>query len=141
MNIGFIGYSGKPFDKVKAQKIIDEILMKEGIGEYFTAGTDKSRDVSIISGATDLGIPGMVYHTAEKYNFKTIGVMCKRGYDRDNTLYPCDEIYAVGENWGDESELFISKIDRLYKIGGGEQSDKEKKMAEAAGIQVFEYKL
>jgi hypothetical protein len=29
----------------------------------------------------------------------------------------------------------------LYKIGGGEQSDKEKKMAEAAGIQVFEYKL
>ena len=71
MNIGFIGYSGKPFDKVKAQKIIDEILMKEGIGEYFTTGADKSRDVSIVSGATDLGIPGMVYHTAEKYNFKT----------------------------------------------------------------------
>ena len=141
MNIGFIGYSGKPFDKEKAQKIIDEILMKEGIGEYFTAGTDKSRDVSIISGATDLGIPGMVYHTAEKYNFKIVGVMCKRGYDKDNTLYPCDEIYAVGENWGDESELFISKIDRLYKIGGGEQSDKEKKMAEAAGLPVFEYKL
>ena len=141
MNIGFIGYSGKPFDKEKAQKIIDEILVKEGLTEYFTTDMNRPKDVAIVSGATDLGIPGMVYHTAEKYNFKTIGVMCKRGYDKDNTLYPCDEIYAIGEDWGDESETFISKIDRLYKIGGGEQSEKEKGMAEAAGIPVFEYKL
>ena len=65
--------------------------------------------------------------------------MCKEGYDCD--LYPCDEIYAIGSDWGDESETFINIIDMMYRIGGGPQSLKEVDMAKKKGIPVIEYEL
>jgi len=34
-----------------------------------------------------------------------------------------DEEYIEGENWGDESEKFLSMLDRMVKIGGGNQSE------------------
>lgn len=133
MKIGFIGYCDTPFDKKKAQKIIEEIFTD--IQRYV------NEEIIIVSGASDCGVIGMIYHESEKYNYKTVGIMCKQGYDKNNQLYPCDIIYAVGNNWGDESEAFINNIDLLYKIGGGEQSMKEKHMAKLKNISVLEYEL
>ena len=82
-------------------------------------------------------IPKLVYETL-KYN-KTIGIMCKDGYNYP--LYPCDVIYAIGNNWGDESEFLIDHIDVLIKIGGGKQSIKELQMAKNKGIPIYEFEL
>jgi hypothetical protein len=68
--------------------------------------------VNIITGATNLGIPKMVYDKANEENirlgkrFNLVGVMAKEGYEYE--LYPCDIIYAYGKNFGDESKEFIS---------------------------------
>lgn len=130
MRIGFVGYSAGKYDKKKAQEIIDKI---------FNDIYSKYQNVEIVSGATYLGIPAQVYEKADEYGFKTIGIMCKDGYNCD--LYPCDEIYAIGDNWGDESNFFISDIDVLYRIGGGKQSLDETKKVKELCKQVIEYDL
>lgn len=128
--IGFIGYSAMKFDENKAKEIIHNIFKSFNDNE----------DYVIVSGATNMGIPKLVYEEAENYdNMYLTGIMCKDGYTCE--LYPCDNILAIGDNWGDESETFIDLIDELYKIGGGPQSENEKKMALEKGIPVFEYKL
>ena len=131
MKIGFVGFSASKFDEAKAQKTID--LIFRSIIPHFD---DR---IEIVSGTTYMGIPGMIYEEASKYGYKTIGVMCKEGYECD--LYPCDEIYAIGDNWGDESKTFIKMIDILFRIGGGPQTLKEVEMAKARGIPVYEYEL
>ena len=128
--IGFIGYSASNFDETKAKKIIKDIF------ETF----DNDEDYVIVSGATNMGIPKLVYSEANKYeNMHLVGIMCKEGYSYE--LYPCDTILAIGDSWGEESETFISFIDELYKIGGGPQSEKELKMALEAGLPTYEYNL
>ena len=130
MRIGFVGYSAGKYDVKKAQEIIDTI---------FNDINKKYQNVEIVSGATYMGIPGQVYEKASEYSFKTIGFMCKEGYDC--VLYPCDEIYAIGDNWGDESSFFITDIDMLYRIGGGKQSLEEVKVVKNLGKPVIEYEL
>jgi len=125
MKIGFIGYSETKFDITKANNIIKHI--KNNINE----------NDEIVSGATMYGIPKLVYNSFK--NNKKIGIMCKQGYNCD--LYPCDIIYVIGDNWGDESQFFIDYIDVLYKIGGGKQSIKEKQLAIEKKIPVYEYNL
>lgn len=127
--IGFVGYSAMKFDESKAKEIIHTIF------ESF----NDDEDYVIVSGATNMGIPKLVYEEAENYDMYLMGVMCKDGYTCE--LYPCDNILAVGNNWGDESETFIDLIDELYKIGGGPQSEKETEMALKKGIPVYDYKL
>jgi hypothetical protein len=127
--IGFVGYSAMKFDESKAKEIIHTIF------ESF----NDDEDYVIVSGATNMGIPKLVYEEAENYDMYLMGVMCKDGYTCE--LYPCDNILAVGNNWGDESEIFIDLIDELYKIGGGPQSEKETEMALKKGIPVYDYKL
>lgn len=134
IKIGFVGYSAGKFDKAEAQKIIDEIFSK-----LHEIAQEENEELAIVSGATYMGIPAMIYDKASEYELKTIGVMCKEGYDCD--LYPCDEIYAIGDNWGDESETFINMIDIMYRIGGGPQSLEEVKKAKQKGIPVIEYEL
>lgn len=141
INIGFIGYSDTKFNLEKANEIVDDIF-DEIISKY-----SKRYDViNIISGATNIGIPSIIYHKAVNENensicsFNTIGIMCKDGYNYE--LFPCDIIYAVGNNWGDESETFLSKINVLYKIGGGKQSIEEYNIANKnKEIICREYKL
>lgn len=132
--IGFVGYSAGKFDKKEAQKIIDDIFTK-----LIKAAEEEKEELVIVSGATYMGIPGLIYDKASEYGLKTVGVMCKEGYDCD--LYPCDEIYAVGDNWGDESETFINMLDIMYRIGGGPQSQNEVKKAKDKGILVIEFEL
>ena len=125
--VGFVGYSSVDFDKEKAIKIIDEIFY------------NLNADDIIVSGATNMGIPKLVYEEARRLNMKTIGVMPKEGKDYD--VFPVDELIIVGEKFGDESIEFLSSIEVLYKIGGGAQSISEFKKAKDLKIEVYEYEI
>lgn len=134
LKIGFVGYSYGKFSLRKARKILDEIF--DIIKKKYKP---KYEVIEIVTGATALGIPKLVYQYADQNSYKTIGIMCKDGYNYP--LYPCDKIVAIGNSWGDESESFITYIDILYKIGGGSQSNAEAEMARKAYKPVFEYEL
>lgn len=131
VKIGFVGYSGRPFDKDKAREIISNIF--DEIRNLYKG------NVEIVTGATNLGIPALVYEEAVKQGYPTTGIMCKEGYTCE--LFPCDKIFAIGENWGDESETFIHYIDILYRIGGGKQSLDEVEKAKSLGKVVTEFEL
>lgn len=134
MNIGFVGYSAAKFDERKAKDIIIKIF------DHIDLYHDKEQ-VKIVSGGTLFGIPKFVYYEAAKRGYKTVGVICKHGWDSDNELFPVDELYTEGEDWGDESKKFIEILDHLYKIGGGKQSIKEFEMAKSKGITTTEFDL
>lgn len=132
MNIGFVGYSATKFDESKAKTIITKVF--DGIEKVYN-----KEEITIVSGATNLGIPKLVYEEAKKRKLFTVGVMCKEGYECE--LFPCDVIYAYGDNWGDESKNFIEMIDVIIRIGGGEQSFNEVKMAKEQNKIVYEFDL
>ena len=134
IKIGFVGYSYGKFSLRKAKKILGEIF--DNIKKTYKPRYEL---IEIVTGATALGIPKLVYQFAEQEGYKTVGVMCKDGYNYP--LYPCDKIVAIGDNWGDESEAFINYIDILYKVGGGNQSAHELEMAKKAHKPTFEYEL
>jgi len=131
MKIGFVGYLSN-FDENKANAILKAIF-EQLMNNY------KSDEIEIVSGATNIGIPKLVYEHAKKFGIKCIGVMCKKGYEYE--LFPCDEIYAIGNDWGDESEFFTSFIDALIRIGGGKQSLNEVELATKKGKIVTEFEL
>jgi hypothetical protein len=131
MNIGFIGYSASKFDSDKAYKIIRNIF-KNKIDPL-------DKDIKIVSGATNLGIPKIVYEIADKKNYYTIGIMCSKGFNYE--MFDVNKLYVEGNEWGEESELFLDTIDILFKVGGGEQSKKELNKAKKRGIKTFEYDL
>src|SRR5690606_8584996 len=124
---GFVGYSSTKFDEKEAKDIIDKIFLSL-----------TNNDI-IVSGGTAVGIPLLIYKKAKSMNMKTIGIMCKKGYDYE--VFPVDEMIVVGEDWGDESKEFLGSIEILYRIGGGKQSLEETKEAKRMGIEVHEYDL
>lgn len=88
-----------------------------------------SGKIDIVSGLTDVGIPGIAYHlvTSGRINKdafgKTVGIACAKA--KDYPRFPVDEKHIIGSEWGDESEFFVDYIDALVRIGGGEQSHRE----------------
>lgn len=68
-----------------------------------------------------------------------MGIMCKKGYDYK--LFPVDKMIVVGDEWGEESQEFLSSIEVLFRIGGGEQSHEEATKAKKMNIEVHEYEL
>lgn len=113
--IGIVGYSGQKFDSFEATSIL------------ITALTERQKahpeGCVVVSGYTDLGIPGIAYRIADKLGMETAGIACFKAYE--NPRWPCDEVTIVGDNWGDESEVFLESIDELVKVGGGKQSAAE----------------
>ena len=124
--LGVIGYSSSKFDVVKAKEIISSFY-------------DQFDDLVIVSGLTNLGIPAIAYAEAKKREWKTSGIACQKA--KDFAVFPCDHIIMIGENWGDESEFFLSRIDMLLKVGGGTQSEAEYARALELEIECYEYKL
>lgn len=145
INIGFVGCSDVPNSAVE-KEMRDEISRIFSIIERkYCNEQHQDVEINIITGATNCGISKYVYETATKFNneygqwFTLVGVMAKEGYKYE--LYPCDVIYALGEKFGDESEFFIKIVDELYKIGGGNQSQREFAMAQEKGIPCYEYSV
>ena len=128
--VGIVGYSAQEFDKEKAQYLVNAALQP-----YANLGSD----LMIVSGLTNLGIPALAYAWAVNNCARTKGIACKKASDFE--CFACDEVTIVGENWGDESPVFLSAIDLLIRIGGGKQSFSEVEKAKELQIPVIEYDL
>jgi len=131
--IGVVGYSDdKVFDHIIAKALLS--IAFDVIEKVFP-----SEDLEIVSGLTDMGIPGIAYRMAEKRGWKTVGISAKEA--KEYSCYAVDKEIIVGEKFGDESEKFIEYIDCLVRVGGGKQSLKETEMAKNKEIPVYEYDL
>jgi len=129
--VGVMGYSDQGFDATLAMKMLNEafdIIQRES-----------GREVRIVSGYTNLGIPALAYQEAVRRGWKTVGVACNKAKDYD--VFPCDKVIIVGEDWGDESQAFLAKCEVFIQIGGGAQSHREAEKAIKSGKAVFVYDL
>jgi len=132
--IGIVGFSGGKYN-VKVAEALLELAIKL-VEEY---ESKEGKDVSLVSGLTDMGIPGMAYRIAQKKGWKTVGIACEKAHE--NPCFPVDEEIIVGKEWGDESETFLDSIDVVIRVGGGAQSFEEVKKAKDKGIKAYEYDL
>ena len=114
ISIGFIGYSDdNKFDHGRAKQIIADIFYV--LGNKYCTEDNMDVKINIVSGATNQGIPKLVYEEARTYNaqygewFTVVGIMPFEGYNYE--LFHCDEIYVFGERFGDESHNFITGIE------------------------------
>lgn len=131
MRVGLVGYSKQKFDESEALACIKQAFdYLEESGDYKYA---------LVSGLTDLGIPGIGYREADRRGWYLIGVACHKA--KEYNCYPVHKEIFVGNNWGDESERFINEIDILIRVGGGEQSLAEVAMAHERGIMTMEFDL
>lgn len=133
LSVGVMGFSSQEFDKEKAL-----MFLQQAFDQIRTLTTPGVR-IEIVSGYTNLGIPGLAYAEAAQRGWKTVGIACEKA--KEYELFPCDEILIVGENWGDESQTFLDRCDTFIRIGGGKQTIKETVLAKALGKPIKEYDL
>jgi hypothetical protein len=133
ISVGVVGYSNdKKFDHEIAKTLM-AAAFKNVMASFDT------EDIEIVSGWTSSGIPKIAYDMAKKYKFSTVGLSAKEAEEYET--YDVDKVIIEGEKFGDESEKFIDYIDCLIRVGGGDQSMNETKMAKEKGLEVFEYDL
>lgn len=132
INIGLVGYSSQKFDEDEAKDLIKEAF--DWVEEEY-----KGKTFCVVSGLTDMGIPALGYREADKRGWTTTGVAPEASKEFD--YYDVDEIIIEGEDWGEESDKFLSMIDVFVKIGGGKQSKEEFSKAKEKGIKTWEGKL
>lgn len=133
LSVGVMGFSGAKFDTQKAFQNLNQAF--EVIGVL----ASPIMPIEIVSGLTDLGIPGMAYRLALSNGWKTVGIACAKA--NDYSCFPCNEVQIVGKRWGAESRRFIKRCDIFIRVGGGDQSFKEIAMAKALGKPVIEFDL
>lgn len=123
MKIGVVGYSSGSFDTRVAALMVEIGIIQLLYDDLVKNKTNFSKETTIVSGLTNVGIPKLAYEIAAKHDWSTVGIACElaKGFD----CYPVDEEIIVGEEWGDESQTFINYIDCLIRVGGGEQSLEE----------------
>ena len=133
IKIGVVGYSMQKFDKEKAIKYLKQVF--DLIEKQHPDGRK-----TVVSGLIDLGIPALAYREAVKRNWKVEGIACSKALDY--VWFPVSDVIIKGDNWGDESEMFLNSISILVRIGGGEQSMRETEMAKnMRDIDILEYEL
>jgi hypothetical protein len=130
LKIGVVGYSDKKFDKKEALE-----LLRKGLDEL----VGRRKDIVIVSGLTNLGIPAIAYKEAVLRGYRTVGIACKKASEYE--LFEVDESIILGDEWGEESDRFLEYIDVLLRVGGGKQSLAEAKKAKEMGKRVIEYEL
>lgn len=132
LNIGVVGYSAQSFNEAKAKKLLSEA--------FDTVTSEHSGSPCVVSGLTSVGISELAYKEADSRGWKTVGIACKKATEYE--LYDVDEYELVGENWGDESGYFLSKLDVLIRVGGGSQAVAETNDAKRRrNLAVYEYEL
>lgn len=127
IRLGVMGYSAQNFDRQTAIDILFQELTKLPKGSV------------VVSGETNLGIPGLAYNVAYLLDLTTVGISCAKAIDYP--CYPCNKVIRVGSKWGDETKTFLEYCDQFLRIGGGAQSLKEVEMAKQMNKLVKEYDL
>lgn len=112
--VGVVGYSSGEFD---------EELARHYLSVCFDFLMQCYGNIEIVSGLTWQGVPGICYEVAKDKGLKTVGIACSKA--SEYKCFPVDEVIIVGDNWGEESETFLNRIDVLVRAGGGEQTARE----------------
>lgn len=118
MKIGVVGFSRSSFDKKTA------ILKLRNILEFLAEGKNP-KEIEVVSGYTNMGVPRIAYRLADDMGLVTVGFSAQQALRVRAGLYPVQKKILVGERFGDESEAFIEYIDILIRMGGGPQSRHE----------------
>jgi hypothetical protein len=125
--LGVVGFSRPSFDQSAAAALlataIPDMLARHGA----TAAT-----AELVSGLTDQGVPALAYRAAAALGLRTVGLSARQALRVAAGRYPVDELVISGTRFGDESPLFIARIDALIRIGGGPQSRHEVELFRAA---------
>lgn len=132
LRIGVVGYSAQKFDRPTAERMIKEAY--DSIDLRY-----KDRPKAVVSGLTDLGIPGLAYREAKRRGWRTVGIATSKATDYE--CFPVDEKIIVGKDWGEESPKFLDSIDILVRVGGGKQSLMETEETKRRGKTAVEYEL
>jgi hypothetical protein len=134
--IGVVGYSGQKFDTVEAER-----LLRIEFDNLIQAFSFEPSDIEIVSGYTNLGIPGLAYKLAREYGFSCTGIASQKA--KNYECFPCDVVILDDDwlNWGDESETFLGYCDCFIQIGGGKQSFAEMEAAKKLDKAIVYYPL
>lgn len=130
--VGFVGFSGGwtqnpiPRAQARAAAAIDAALA--------TLRDEHGARLWVASGATDLGVPALVYAACARRSITAVGVTA--GAAARYRLAPMAMLVPVGRRFGDESPAFLAVCDALWIVGGGAQSRREALMAAGAGKPV-----
>ncbi len=123
--IGVVGPSKDgSFDSDLAQKILEEELGLLAVSH---------EELTLVSGLTDMGVPGLAYKVGSRLGMSTVGVACSKALEMK--CFPCDEVLIVGKEWGDESETFLNRIDELLQLGSSPQATREFKQFQGPKIR------
>jgi|GEM_PF-149445 len=115
---GIVGFSRNQFDKQSAYGILEAIF-----SQIRKKHADK--EIEIVSGYTNSGVPKIAYELADKFGFMTVGSSAEQALTVRSGVYPVKKVILKGKRFGDESADFVNYIDGLIRIGGGPQSRKE----------------
>lgn len=122
--IGFAGPSSSDFDYAAYYSAVENLL----------AGLNSDQAI-LATGATDVGLPKLVYDIGKRKGFTTIGITSQRASKYEPALM--DGLYWEGYRFGDESRTFTANIDALVNIGGGPQTYREGLLARQNSVPVY----
>lgn len=133
MKIGVIGYSAQKFDEQEALEILRSF--------FSTLPTESE----IVVGYTDLGIPGLAVKVAREFGFKVRAVANQKDLQpKYANNHPDVDVLVTDDEWverEDESPWFVDYVDKILRIGGGNQSKNEQAIAGARGKEVIYHEL
>lgn len=133
IRVGLVGYCPpSKFDEDEAANMIRFAF------DYLESA-NPTTSFELVSGWTNVGVLALGYAEAAKRGWSTYGVACKRA--QEHPLFPVDHGMEVGDNWGDESDFFVSFVNCLVRVGGGEQSLAEADAVRRRGDLTIEFSL
>jgi len=118
---GIVGFSRNQFDKKTATRILNDLFEK-------IKAKHPNKEIEIVSGYTNSGVPKIAYELSDKFGFTTVGFSAQQALKVRSGVYPVKKVILKGEKFGDESKDFINYIDALIRVGGGKQSRDEIKL-------------
>lgn len=121
LKIGIVGFSRNQFDQKRARIILAELFEE-------LKNKHPEKEIEIVSGYTDSGVPKIAYELADQFHFTTVGYSANQALKVKSGVYPVKKVILKGERFGDESEAFVDYIDGLIRVGGGAQSGRETQM-------------
>jgi hypothetical protein len=129
----FSGSARTPIDEPRALELIVEILKKYPPDEYI-----------VVTGGYPEGIPHLAALAANRLGMETAAIVpeivnqTKYG-GIDKRLYKEENIFTVGEDWGDETEALIGTVGEkgvVYFLGGGFWTEIEYRAAKNMGVDM-----